>query len=549
MLASPIYGIIPPLLIVSAFILPLIGLFIKSKRFYDLFALFINIIVLIVSAIILMDVYRSENPIIYPFGGWPPPIGIVYEIDKLNGFIGFITAFIMFMVVFYSWWYTGKLEGRSVAYYYTLLIGFEAGVMGCIYTGDAFNLFVMLEVLSISAYGLVSFFRNRPQAIEASIKYSMVGIIATTLYFFAVVLLYGAYGTLNMADLALKSRAQSLGLSMYIERLTLSGGLYGDITATTAMALAIAFWTFMVKSALFPNHFWLVDAYPEAPAAATAGLILVENVGIYAIIRFIYTIFGQESVLGNLRDAFGIVFIVLGALGAIIAALLMAVQKDVKRILAYSSVHHVGLIYMVLGIGIVYPKASATALATILFHMLNHSIGKSMLFMSTGVLIRVSNSRDVDKLIGSGRIAPVAGFATVIGALHLLGLPPLAGFFSKLYMYDVYLSVNQPILAIILVMAIAISVMGYAKLLLVGVAKPLGKIEVDMKSLPTMSASLVLITMSITCIALSILLLSVPYIPVSNLWDKLVVVARDATDFSRYINSFINTWQAFLGVK
>ncbi len=549
MLTSPIYGIIPPLLIVSAFILPLINIFIKSKKFYDLFASFISIIVLMLSAIILIDVYKAENPIVYPFGGWPPPIGIVYEIDKLNGFLGFVTAFIMFMVVLYSWWYTEKVDGNSIAYYYTLLLGFEAGVMGCIYTGDAFNLFVMLEVLSISAYGLVAFFRNRPQAVEASIKYSMVGIIATTLYFFAVILLYGTYGTLTMADLALKSRAQSLGLSISIDRFTLSGGFYGNIVVTTAVALAIAFWTFMVKSALFPNHFWLVDAYPEAPAAATAGLILVENVGIYAIIRFIYTIFGPKSVLGGLRNTFGIIFIVLGGLGAIITALLMAVQRDVKRILAYSSVHHVGLIYMALGTGIVYPEVSEVVLATILLHILNHSIGKSMLFMSTGVLIRIVNSRDVDRLIGSGRIAPVAGLATAIGTLHLLGLPPLAGFFSKLYMYNIYLSVNQPILAIVLVLAIAISIMGYAKLLLVGVAKPLRKIEVDVKSLPGISTSLVFTIMTISCIAISILLLSIPYIPISNLWDKLMRIAEDVTNFNNYINSFINTWRSLLGVK
>ncbi|ADM28697.1 NADH/Ubiquinone/plastoquinone (complex I) [Ignisphaera aggregans DSM 17230] len=550
MLTSPIYGIIPPLLIVSAFILPLISIFIKSKKFYDLYALLINIVVLMLSIIILIDVYKAENPIIYPFGGWPPPIGIVYEIDRLNGFLGFVAVFVMFMVVLYSWWYTGEMDEKSIAYYYTLLLGLEAGVTGCIYTGDAFNLFVMLEVLSISAYGLVAFYRNKPQAVEASIKYSMVGIIATALYFFAVILLYGAYGTLNMADLALKSRAQSLGLSMFMDWFTLSGGFYGDIVATTAVALAIAFWAFMVKSALFPNHFWLLDAHPEAPAPVSAILSgVVVNVGIYAVIRFVYTIFGQESVLGGLRNAFGIVFIVLGGLGAVITALLMAVQKDVKRLLAYSTVQHVCLIYMALGTGIVYPEASGVVLAATMLHILNHSIGKSMLFMSTGVLIRIANSRDIDRLIGSGRIAPIAGLATVIGALHLLGLPPLAGFFSKLYMYNAYLSVNQPILAILLVLATAISVMGYAKLLIMGVAKPLRKIEVDVKSLPTISASLVLTIMTVSCIVISILLLSIPYIPISNLWDKLMVVAKDATNFNSYISSFINAWQSILGVK
>ncbi len=497
---SPVYGIPPILLIAAAFALPLLSLLIKNKKFYDAYAFVFGVIALLSAIDIFSEVLAEGRPVVYPFGGWPPPIGIVYEVDLFGAVLGLLTAAVMLLIIVYSWWYTEGMDG--VEWYYTLLLGMEAGLLGCIYTGDAFNLFVMLEVLGVSAYGLVAFYRSRPEAVEAAVKYAMIGATATTIYFIALVFLYGSYQTLNMADLALKAR--------YALVFTLSGGIFGNPLVASAVAIALSLWVFTFKAALFPNHFWLPDAHPEAPTPVSAALSgLVVNVGVYAVARFMYTIFGYGSVLDrgpmNLRDVIMIALIILGVASAIVGAMMMAVQRDVKRLLAYSTISHMGFLFMALGVGLsTTPReAVALALAALVFHLINHSVGKSLLFMSTGVLIKAVGSRDLDALAGLGRRAPIVGFAIVIGALNLLGIVPLAGFFSKYMMYQAFLAANQPVLALLLILASAISIAGYAKLIYIVLGKPPTQ---DVVIPEDGRASFVLLVLSLTCIALTVAL-------------------------------------------
>ncbi len=499
---SPVYGIPPILLIAAAFALPLLSLLIKNKKFYDAYTFVFGVIALLSAIDIFSEVLAEGRPVVYPFGGWPPPIGIVYEVDLFGAVLGLLTAAVMLLIIVYSWWYTEGMDG--VEWYYTLLLGMEVGLLGCIYTGDAFNLFVMLEVLGVSAYGLVAFYRSRPEAVEAAVKYAMIGATATTIYFIALVFLYGSYQTLNMADLALKARYAHVLVS------TLSGGIFGNPLVASAVAIALSLWVFTFKAALFPNHFWLPDAHPEAPTPVSAALSgLVVNVGVYAVVRFMYTIFGYGSVLDrgpmNLRDVIMLALITLGAASAIVGAMLMAVQRDVKRLLAYSTINHMGFLFMALGVGLsATPReAVALALAALVFHLINHSVGKSLLFMSTGVLIKAVGSRDLDALAGLGRRAPIAGFAIVIGALNLLGIVPLAGFFSKYMMYQAFLAANQPVLALLLILASAISIAGYAKLIYIVLGKPSTQ---DVVITEDGRASFVLLVLSLTCIALTVAL-------------------------------------------
>ncbi len=522
---SPVYGVPPILLVAAAFALPLLSLFIKNKKFYDAYAFAFGVAALLSAIDILRVVLAEGRPIVYPFGGWPPPIGIVYEVDLFGAVLGLLTAAVMLLIIVYSWWYTEGMNG--VEWYYTLLLGMEAGLLGCIYTGDAFNLFVMLEVLGISAYGLVAFYRSRSEAVEAAVKYAMIGAAATTIYFIALVFLYGCYQTLNMADLALKAR--------YAFVFTLSGGIFGNPLVASAIAIALSLWVFTFKAALFPNHFWLPDAHPEAPTPVSAALSgLVVNVGVYAAARFMYTIFGYGSVLDrspvNLRDVIMLALIILGAASAIVGALMMAVQKDVKRLLAYSTINHMGFLFMALGVGLSATPREAVvlALAALVFHLINHSVGKSLLFMSTGVLIKAVGSRDLDALAGLGRRAPIAGFAIVIGALNLLGVVPLAGFFSKYMMYQAFLAADQPILALLLIIASAISIAGYAKLIYIVLGKPPTQ---DTMIAEDGRASFVLLVLSLTCIALTIAL------PL-GFSALLQSVGRDLLNVGAYIGRF-----------
>ncbi len=491
-----VLGSIAPLLATAAFALPLLSLVIKKKFFYDIYTTLFSLVALVFSIEILKKTYHSGVPIVYAFGGWPPPIGIVYEVDMFNGILGVFTAFTMLTIVLYSVWYTRHM--KEPVWYYTLLLGLETGLLGCLYTGDVFNLFVMIEVLSISAYALVAYYRNKPQAVEAAMKYAFIGAVATTLYFLSLVFIYASYGTLNMADLSLRSvgRPETMIVS----------GYYGNIAVASSVALALALWAFTFKSALFPNHFWLPDAHPEAPTPVSAALSgLVVNIGVYAVARFLYTIFGFESVVAytGYRDAVLYVLLVLGILSGVVGALLMIVQRDIKRFLAYSTISHIGLIYIGLSIGLtsVSKEIVTLGLMATLYHIINHGVGKALLFMASGVYIESAGTRDIESMAGVGRLHPVTSLAFILGILHLMGFIPFGGFFSKLLIYQAHLGAGLVFSAISVIVVSAISLIGYVKLLYILIFRqPIREYRVEVSK----AIEVLLLFMGLCCLLLGL---------------------------------------------
>ncbi len=446
-------GSTPPLIMAMAFTLPIFILVIKRKAFYDAYALIATAVALALTSYNFYTVvYVAKRPLVYPFGGWPPPLGIVYEVDALSAYFGVFISAVMFMICIYSVWYLRGSSGYE--WYYTMLLGLEAGMIGSVYTGDVFNLFVMLEVLSVSAYGLVVFYRTSHEAVEAGMKYSLIGALATTVYFIALVFIYGSFGTLNMADIAYKSRIGG--------EFPYSGVVVGNVHLASAIALALSMWTFTFKSAVVPNHFWLPDAHPAAPTPVSAALSgLVVKVGVYSIIRFLYTIYGLDSMqpIANVVGMIMKLLIILGALSALIASALMVVQSDIKRLIAYSTIMHVGLIVISLSIG------TELGVEAALYHTVNHAIGKALLFLSAGVLIKVAGTRNIDEMSGVGRYLPLTSFTLTLAVLSLEGLPPLAGFFSKLLLYEAFIDSGLALLAVVLVVSSAFALLAYIKLL------------------------------------------------------------------------------------
>jgi len=443
-------GPLTPVLVTLAFITPLISKLVKSVRKLPfVIALVGGIYAVTASTVVFYYVILEEKPLVYTYGGWPPHFGIVYEIDMFNGLIGILVAWVMLAIILYSGWYSRYLDDAS--WYFTLILGLEAGVLGCLYTGDAFNLFVMLEVLSISTYGLVAYHRNRAEAIEATAKYALIGALATTMYFLALVLIYSGYGTVNMAFLALLASAISNPSLRYL----------------SLLAVSIALWTFTFKSAIFPSHFWLVDANPEAPHPISVALSgLVESVGVYAAGRFLYTIFRQGSVLAWYHDVILIVLVILGAISGVVCALMMLYQRDIKRLLAYSSISHTGIIYMGLFAGfLASSEAVKAAMTGALVHTVSHVISKAVLFMSSGLFIEASNSRDLDEMRGVGRTYPLALVATIVSVLSLVGLVPFMGFYSKLLIVLGYVSAGSLLVPVLVVVITALSLPGYMKIL------------------------------------------------------------------------------------
>lgn len=449
-------GVTPAFLITVAFALPLMYLRIKTIRAFHAVALATAVSTFLLSLHTYSDVLGHGGPVIYRMGGWPPPLGIVYEVDAFSSLLAMYTALILVFVVVYSYWYLR--EDPGVPYYYSLLFGLQAGLIGIYYTGDVFNLFVMLEVLGITCYGLVAYYRSSKEAVEASFKYAFFGAIAGLLYFVAAVITYSSFGNLTMGFVAAASRP----LFRYFYGFT-DVFLWGNITGAVVAVLALSLWTFTFKAGVFPNHFWLPDAHPAAPTPISAVLSgLVVNAGAYASVRFLYTIFGiydPLSMFYELSPYFRVVLSAVGALSAVFASIMMLIQKDVKRLIAYSTVMHLGLIFTGLSLG------TTSGVRATVYHILAHAAGKALLFMSTGVVIEVSKARDVSGLKAIGRLHPVVGLSIAMSCLSLVGLPPLGGFFSKFSLYQAYIEAGRFDLVVALFVSSGIALLGYFKVI------------------------------------------------------------------------------------
>lgn len=448
-IAEYVLGIITPALALFAFLTPIMGRIFKKEIAPFLSALVATLIATLASTLVFYFVATMGTPIVYKYGGWPPHFGIVYEVDLLNALIGLFTTWTLLTIVLYSHWYSRHLDNPVL--YYTLLIGLEIGLLGCLYTGDAFNLFVMIEVLSISAYALVAYHRDSPVAVEAAAKYALIGATATTLYFLAVVLIYAGFGSVNMAVLAAYSRQyRDSPILMYI----------------SIFSIALALWVFTYKSALFPNHFWLPDAHPEAPTPVSAALSgLVVNVGIYACSRFLYTMFGAESAASGYREIILTILFVLGAISGIVGALMMMIQRDIKRLLAYSTICHMGIIYMGISAGFLIGSEEACKVAIMgaVVHIIGHGIAKALLFMASGVFIDATGSRDLDEMRGIGRYCPLTSLSLIFGFLSLAGFIPFIGFYSKLFIALGYLNAGLAVGPVLIIIISALTIPGYLK--------------------------------------------------------------------------------------
>ncbi len=478
----------PMISIVAAFAMPLVGLLIKNRRVWDAYVFTITTIVLTLTGIgAYMLYYVVEKPFVYLLGGWPPPVGIVYEVDKFSALLGFVSAFIIWLAVIYGIKYF-EPEEDGLEWYYTFLLGFEAGVLGCLYTGDIFNVFVLFEVLSVSSYGLISFWNRKGECLEAALKYAIIGSMATTIYFIGVTFAYGSFGTLNMADLAAKLQNILFPVTM---------NPVGTVALGVSLFVALAMWAFTVEAGVAPNHFRVLDAYQVAPSTTAALLSgLASNVGLYLLARYLITILGQAREVAPIVDIALTILAIMGIISILLGSFLMIAQNDINRVLAYSSVLNYGYVAFAIGLG------TPLALAAALYHMINHAIAKTLLFLSSGVYVKAAGTRNLDEMAGVGRLAPITSTAMIVGALALAGIPPFNGFVSKLLLYNALLELNLAPLVLIIIISSAFSLMGYFKIIFNVYGKPplrdYGKVE------PGIPMLITLVILAILCIALGV---------------------------------------------
>jgi len=361
-----------------------------------------------ISAIFILHRVLTQGTISYPIGGWLPPWGIELRIDLLNAFVLLIVTGICAVVVVASLRslpFEVPPEKHSLFFAAYLLC--MTGLAGMTVTGDAFNIFVFLEISSLSSYTLISQGTSR-RALTSSIQYLMMGTIGGTFLLLGIGLIYMVTGTLNIADMAVQLAAVGPN-------------------RTVLVALACVCVGTSIKLAVFPLHIWLPNAYTYAPAVVTAFLAATATkVAYYVLVRFVFSIFGVAHAFNNLRlDA---VLMPLAIIAMFAGSIVAIFQEDIKRMLAYSSVAQVG--YMVLGLSL----ASVSGLTGGIVHLFNHALMKSGLFLVMAcVLLRIGSTR-LEDMRGIGRRMPLTMGAFVVGGLSMIGVPLTVGFVSKWYL-------------------------------------------------------------------------------------------------------------------
>ncbi|HIF50292.1 MAG TPA: monovalent cation/H+ antiporter subunit D family protein [Thiotrichaceae bacterium] len=372
-----------------------------------LFATLICFLSFIISCVLFNQVLES-GVISYALGGWLSPWGIEYRLDKLTAFMLLIingVAAIVLLGARES--IADEISSDRLYLFYTAFLLNLTGVLGVIMTGDAFNLFVFIEIASLSSYAMISIGNDR-RCLYAAFKYLIFGTIGASFILISVGLLYAVTGTLNMVDI--------------FQRLP-------DVENTKTLTTALVFFVvgIGIKAAIFPLHLWLPDAYSYSPSIVSTFLAgTTTKVFVYVLIRFIYSVFGYETVF--VQEAMSHVLMILACAGILYGSYLAIQQDSLKRLLAYSSVAQLG--YMLLGISL----ATEAGLAAGLIHVFNHAIIKVALFLSVIIIIFYTKTDSISKLAGLAKTMPLLMLSFLIGGLSLIGVPLTAGFVSKWFL-------------------------------------------------------------------------------------------------------------------
>ncbi len=398
-----------------------------------------------VCSFILLHGVMTQGTIHYHLGGWLPPWGIEYVIDPLNGFMGVVVCVLSFLVTLASKESVEKELPDKKVRFYTIYLLLFTGLMGIVVTGDAFNVYVFLEIASLAAYALVA--TGEDGAPLAAFNYIIMGTIGACFYLLGIGYLYIITGSLNMADLA---------------------KLLPPLYQSNVVLIALAFFLIglSIKMGLFPFHVWLPDAYTYAPSAVSAFIApIMTKVGAYLLIRVLYTIFEPSFSLKAIPA--GTVLSWLAAAAILIGSIIAIAQSDFKRMLAYSSVSQIG--YIVLGLSL----ANATGFIGALLHILNHGFMKAALFLVAAALMYKLGMRNIHQLAGISRKMPFTMGAMVIAALSMVGIPPTCGFFSKWYLILGSIEAQQWIFVVVILVSSLLNAVYFFRVVEIAYFRPL----------------------------------------------------------------------------
>ncbi len=346
------------------------------------------------------SVQESGAPMEVAFGGWAPPVGITFYADLLSAIMVLVSAVIAACGALFAWGDIGRSTWRAgYGFFYLLLI---TGINGAFLTGDLFNLFVWFEVMLMASFAMMVLGRRR-HTIEGTTKYVVLNMVASFFFLSGLGIVYGKAGVLN--------------LNVIAERLADSNA--DPLILTSAALLLLAFG---IKAGVFPLYFWLPASYPNTgfTSAAVFGGLLTK-VGVYALFR----VFG--GAFGFLSEITAPLFVIVGLATMVTGVLGAASQFHTRKILSFHIVSQIG--YLILGLGLFTQGAFAAAI----FYTVHHILVKTNLFFAAGLIAATGRSERLEKLGGLFQQHPFLAFLFAVPALSLGGIPPLSGFFAKLF--------------------------------------------------------------------------------------------------------------------
>jgi multicomponent Na+:H+ antiporter subunit D len=414
----------------------------------------------------------------YYLGGWAPPIGIEYVLDNLSAFMAVLITFVAFLSMFYSRQSFLKEVPDKIVPLYALILLLLAGLVGIVVTGDLFNVYVFLEIASLAAYAVMAI--GSDKAPVAVIRYVIIGTVGACFYLLGVGFLYFATGSLNMADVA--NILPTLGDSRLV------------VAAAVFIVIGMA-----LKMALFPFHIWLPDVYTYSPSGVITFVApLMTKVGAYVILRMLISVFLPNYLTETIPIMTVIAWLAAG--GFRVGSVMAIAQKDLRRMLAYSSVAQI--CYVALGIGLANPLGLIGAM----LHIMNHAFMKGCLFQVSGGIRYRTGMIQIPRFAGLGRHMPWTMGAFTVAAISMVGIPPAAGFYSKWYLVLGSVAADNWVFVVVILLSSLLNAVYFFRVLEKVYATPPGDDEAVNKAVdPPKGMVVPMVVMAVGIIVLGII--------------------------------------------